>query len=409
MEASGSRGRSGSAVPKRRRGVGAATGSESTAQSLNDDALRSVFSRLDNHFDLARCSAVCGSWNRIIETAHLMRDLYYKRNPSARGSSSNVSVKSYFEMLAMDEHASSFSRGPAEAFQWIGHPIRATLCRMKAGSILTGVGDKILRLWSAESCKFMNEYNVPNSKTLVDFDFDENKIVGLTSSQICIWRRSEPRSIFQSGGASFNHGLCMRLHSSPVTCLALTDDQLIVGGSTFGTVAIADQTSGQKLGVLKSAYAPLAIRSLSFCTNSHMIFAGSSAGYAHCWDLRTLRPLWEKRVSPNVIYSTCHLPGDTATLVVGGIDGVLRVMCQRTGETIRCLVVDADRPAEAASRSRQQIEKKPVRRIDPDAQVDSIPRRLRPQITSLSVGMKKIVTTHGENYIRVWKFRPKSS
>ena len=57
---------------------------------------------------------------------------------------------------------------------------------------------------------------------------------------------------------------------------------------------------------------------------------------------------------------------------------MLRVICQRTGETIRCLLVDADRPAEAASRSRQQIEKKPVRRIDPDAQVDSIPRRLRP-------------------------------
>ncbi|CAD6257890.1 unnamed protein product [Miscanthus lutarioriparius] len=291
----------------------------------------------------------------------------------------------------MDEHASSFSRGPAEAFQWIGHPIRATLCRMKGGSILTGVGDKILRLWSAESCKFMNEYNVPNSKTLVDFDFDENK----TQRYLCITYLYV--AIF----------ICSSKRTNSIT--RKLDDQLIVGGSTFGTVAIADQTSGQKLGVLKSAYAPLAIRSLSFCTNSHMIFAGSSAGYAHCWDLRTLRPLWEKRVSPNVIYSTCHLPGDTATLVVGGIDGVLRVMCQRTGETIRCLVVDADRPAEAASRSRQQIEKKPVRRIDPDAQVDSIPRRLRPQITSLSVGMKKIVTTHGENYIRVWKFRPKSS
>ena len=62
-------------------------------------------------------------WNRIIETAHLMRDLYYKRNPAAKGSSSNISVKSYFEMLAMDEHASSFSGGPAEVFQWIGHPI----------------------------------------------------------------------------------------------------------------------------------------------------------------------------------------------------------------------------------------------------------------------------------------------
>lgn len=125
--------------------------------------------------------------------------------------------------------------------------------------------------------------------------------------------------------------------------------------------------------------------------------------------LRTLRPLWEKRVSPNVIYSTRHLPGDTATLAVGGIDGVLRVICQRTGDIIRSLVVDADLPAEATSRSRQQIEKKRVRRIDPDAQLDGIPRRLRPQITSLSVGMKKIVTTHGENYIRVWKFRMKSS
>ncbi|KAL6658287.1 hypothetical protein ACP70R_003873 [Stipagrostis hirtigluma subsp. patula] len=461
MEASSSRSRSVTAAVKRRRDAGAGSGSSSgsAAQSLNDDILRSVFSRLDDHFDLARCSAVCSSWYRIIETAHLMRDLYYKRNPQARGSNANISMKSYFEELAMDEHASSFSRGPAEVYQWIGHPMRATLCRMKGGSILTGVGDKILRLWSAESCRFMNEYSVPNAKTLVDFDFDENKIVGLTSSQLCIWRRSEPRSIFQSGGASFNHGLCMsyadpevvigcedgrafvydmysrscsriyRLHSSPVTCLTITDDQLIVGGSTFGNVAIADQTSGQKLGVLKSAFAPLgkcsdnfhpyawchgqlsfvAIRCLSFSTNSHLIFAGSSAGYAHCWDLRTLRPLWETRVSPNVIYSAHHLPGDTATLAVGGIDGVLRLICQRTGDTIRSLVVDADRPAESSSRSRQQIEKKRVRQVAPDARLDNIPRRLRPQITSVSAGMRKIVTTHGENFIRVWKFRPKSS
>ncbi|GJN28673.1 hypothetical protein PR202_gb16828 [Eleusine coracana subsp. coracana] len=436
MESSSSQSRSGSTTQKRRRGVGAA-GSGSTVQALNDDAVRSVFSCLDDHFDLARCSAVCSSWNRIIKTADIMRDLYYKRNPQARGSSSDISMKSYFEELAMDEHVSSLSRGSAEVYQWIGHPLRATLCRMKSGSILTGVGDKILRLWSAESCKFMNEYNVPNAKTLIDFDFDENKVVGLTSSQLCIWRRDEPRSIFQSGGASFHHGSCMsfadpevvigcedgrafvydmysrscssifRLYSSPVTCLTVTDDQLIVGGSTFGNISIADQTSGQQLAVLKSAFAPLTMRCLSVGTTSHLIFAGSSAGYAHCWDLRTLKPLWETRVSPNVIYSAHHFPGDMATLAVGGIDGVLRLVCQRTGDIIQSLVVDADRPAESTSRSRQQIEKKRVRKVDPDAQLDSIPRRLRPQITSLSVGMKKIVTTHGENYIRVWKFRPK--
>ena len=58
-----------------------------------------------------------------------------------------------------------------------------------------------------------------------------------------------------------------RLHPSPVTCLAVTDDQLIVGGSTFGNVAIADQTSGERLGLLKSAFAPTGM----FSTNSGLL------------------------------------------------------------------------------------------------------------------------------------------
>lgn len=62
--------------------------------------------------------------NRIITTADIMRDLYYKRNPQARGSGSDISMRSYFEKLAMDEHVSSLSSGSAEVYQWIGHPMR---------------------------------------------------------------------------------------------------------------------------------------------------------------------------------------------------------------------------------------------------------------------------------------------
>ncbi|VAH94020.1 unnamed protein product [Triticum turgidum subsp. durum] len=464
MEASSSRSRSGSLPSKRRSGGGGGGGGGSgyglTGQSLNDDTLRSIFSRVDDHFDLAHCSAVCKSWHTIISTAHVMKDLYYKRNPQARGSSSTISVKSYFEALAMNEHASTLARGSAEVHQWIGHDM--SFCQ-------------VLRLWSAESCKYMNEYNVPNSKMLVDFDFDENKIVGLTSSQVCIWKRSGPRSIFQSRGDTFNHGLCMRndkidvacyadpevvigcedgrafvydmysrscssihrLHPSPVTCLAVTDDQLIVGGSTFGNVAIADQTSGEsdKMLVFQCKFT-LNIRGLIFwlCTllglkpqspvgHTARVASVPISRAVPCEvqqpdDGRTLRPLWETRVSPNVIYSAHHLPGDTSMLVLGGIDGVLRLVCQRTGETIRSFIMDAGYPAQSSSRPqaeqknvrpaesgpRQQVEKKRVREIAPDARLDNIPMHLRPPITGLSVGMKKIVTTHGENYIRVWKF-----
>jgi hypothetical protein len=66
MEASSSRSRSGG-LPSKRRSSGGGSGSGSgygpTAQSLNDDTLRSIFSRLDDHFDLAHCSAVCKSWS----------------------------------------------------------------------------------------------------------------------------------------------------------------------------------------------------------------------------------------------------------------------------------------------------------------------------------------------------------
>jgi hypothetical protein len=106
-------------------------------------------------------------------------------------------------------------------------------------------------------------------------------------------------------------------------------------------------------------------------------------------------------------------------LAVGGIDGVLRVVCQRSGDIIRSFITDAGHPTQSSSRlqaekkharleessPRQQVEKKNAREIAPDARLDNIPTNQRPPITGLSVGMRKIVTTHGENYIRVWKFR----
>lgn len=47
-----------------------------------------------------------------------------------------------------------------------------------------------------------------------------------------------------------------RMHSGPVTCLTLTDDQLVIGGSTFGNIAIADLSSGKRMGSVKSCFSP---------------------------------------------------------------------------------------------------------------------------------------------------------
>lgn len=128
----------------------------------------------------------------------------------------------------------------------------------------------------------------------------------------------------------------------------------------------------------------------------------------NAWYRKTNRSLWETRVSPNVVYSMHHLRNDTSTLVVGGIDGVLRIVDQVTGEVISRCIIDDSRTVLHRSTERfgtVQIESRKLKRLSEDDRIDLMPRASRPQITCLAVGMEKVVTTHNDKYIRVWKFR----
>ncbi|KAG6475815.1 hypothetical protein ZIOFF_065044 [Zingiber officinale] len=636
IEPSGSDGHRGFAAESR--GSGGSGGKRSltgsrSIYSLDVDLLCTIFSLLD-HFDLVRCSVVCKAWYHVVYTSSLMRDLYEKRNSciklTAKSLPLEISTKLYLGELAMEEHKLSFRRASAKVDQWNGHHTRVNICRMKRGVVLSGVGDKVLssseevwlgfgnflliffvlltvlRLWSAKSCKYMDEYIIPETDKLVDYEFDENKIVGLTNSKLCIWRRHGQRGIFQSHEGVFTRGLCMsipsvtiassspsafavprdkswmlnfgasahitsnksifsssfvpsslflvrlandtyssitgrgivgptanitldiilfapkfsvytrrarlepdscssphipadpnalrpfdidlrlfvkvltvvmhttntrcltstcngtclvplssyidpeavigcedgrvrvfdmysgkcsrifRVHSGPVTCLALTDDQLIIGGSTFGNIAVVDLTSGERLAFARSNYCPTGdlpanvkssqiisifppsdagLKTLSYNMNSHLLFAGSTSGYAHCWDIRTMRSVWETRVSPNVIYTVHHLSIDTSTLAVGGLDGVLRILDQRTGEILSSLVMDDAAISIKSANDNQKVSEKKARSLPQNACLYNVPRSLRPPITCLSVGMKKIVTTHNEKFIRIWRFQ----
>lgn len=113
-------------------------------------------------------------------------------------------------------------------------------------------------------------------------------------------------------------------------------------------------------------------------------------------------------MSPNVVYSMHHLRNDTSTLVVGGIDGVLRIVDQVTGEVIsRCIMDDSSTVLHCSTErfGTVQIESRKLKRLSEDDRIDLMPRASRPQITCLAVGMEKVVTTHNDKYIRVWKFR----
>ncbi|KAK3422948.1 hypothetical protein EUGRSUZ_G03301 [Eucalyptus grandis] len=419
---------------KRRSGGGGGGERTASINSLDHDILCMVFSLL-GPFDLAYCSSVCKFWNNIVSKSKLLQDLYYRRRGSYAHSSdmpalSQKPLRYYMREWAIQHHQSSLREGDVQVDQWKGHSIGVNQCRMKMGLILTGVGDKVMRLWSAESFKCLGEYAIPHAVSLIDYEFDESKIVGLIGTRIGIWRRGGQRSIFPSREGTFPKGLCLRyldpeaivgcedgtvrvfdmysrkcsriirMHSAPVTCLSLSSEQLIFSGSSLGSITISGLSSDERVATLRP-HDRIGIKTLCFNPCSNLVFAGCASGYASCWDLRKMGVLWERRVSPNVLYSLGHMQYDTSTLVVGGIDGVLRVLDQSTGELVSSYIME--QPVASASSS-GGIEKRKGRRLSEDAQIDSIPRAARPQITCLAVGMKKVVTAHNEKQIRLWKF-----
>ncbi|XP_062174861.1 F-box/WD-40 repeat-containing protein At3g52030 [Alnus glutinosa] len=411
-------------------------GTTTTIQSLDQDILCMIFALLD-FFDLVRCSAVCKFWNTIVSKSKLLQVFYSKQQRDSmnflnNSTCSERSLKRYLEEQAMEHNRLCLQEGQIDINQWKGHSVGVNQCRMKMGLVLTGVGDKIMRLWSLESYKCVEEHSVPDMIPVVDFDFDESKIVGLVGTRICIWRRNGQRSIFPSSEGTFVKGLCMRyydpeavvgcedgtarvfdmyskkcsriirMHAGPVKCLSMSDDQLILSGSTLGSITVSGILSDQRVATLRSTDST-GIRSLCHHASSHLVFAGSTAGYTSCWDLRTMRSVWETRVSPNVVYSLQHLRNDASTLVVGGIDGVLRILDQNTGKVLSSCVVGGNMLS-SSQNTNGGPEGRKGRRVSEDIRIDTIPRTARPPITCLAVGMKKVVTTHNSRYIRLWKF-----
>ncbi|CAI0418455.1 unnamed protein product, partial [Linum tenue] len=429
-----------SAIPAPARKKGSVL-APTTIQSLSHDTLCVLFSCLDI-LDLVRCSAVCNSWylsslpdntkSSIIKRSKLLQSLYLKqmrrsgRDVSSRSSDSlEESMSAYLEELALERHRRALVNGSVVIDQWKGHSAGVNQCRMKMGMILTGVGDKVIRLWSSESLKCVEEYPVPDAVRLLDFDFDETKVVGLFGTQLSIWRRNGKRSIFPSKEGTFSKGSCMRyfdpdavvgcedgtarvfdmysrqcsriikMHPEAVSCLSLGDDQLMISGSSLGRITVSGLSLDEKIATLKPTDS----------TESSLVFCGTTAGYASCWDLRKMRQLWKRRVSPNVVYSMHHLRNDSSVLVVGGIDGILRVLDQDSGEVVSRYVMDNAAVPSSFEYAHGVGERRPGKRIPKDTQIDGVSRNARPPITCLAVGREKVVTTHNSRHIRLWTFK----
>ncbi|KAJ9565660.1 hypothetical protein OSB04_001626 [Centaurea solstitialis] len=426
--------------------------SPTTIQALNQDIICNVLSFLD-FIHIIRCTAVCNSWNKAIDKSKLLQTLYHKQRgifgaDFQISTSSEGNWKRQLQDLAISQHRSCLHAGAVDIYQWKGHSNglrfinflynfflpRIDKCKMKMGLVLTGGNNKVMRLWSVESYKCLAEYDLPHSGSLIDFNFDESKVVGLVGSNICLWRRNERKNIFSSQGGQFPRGACMcyvdpeavvgcedgrarvfdmygrkwstiiKMHDGPITCLSFSDDQLLIGGSSFGRISLSDLSSDQQVARLKTNDSA-DLSTLCYSSRSHILFAGSRSGRASSWDLRMMRRLWEVRVSPNVLSSIQHMRDDISILAMGGLDGVLRLVDQQTGDILSgCIMDESSRKLYRSQSHHMTVTRKKGIRVSEDARIDLMPRTSRPSINCLAVGMQKVVTVHADGYVRVWRF-----
>lgn len=120
--------------------------------------------------------------------------------------------------------------------------------------------------------------------------------------------------------------------------------------------------------------------------------------------LRTMKLLWETRVSPNVVYSMQHMATDTSALVVGGVDGVLRIINQGTVKTLAWYVLEKNSTTRSfLPDDKISLIKRSVK-ISEEVEIGHLPMYSLPPISSLAVGWKKVVTCHNGRFIRLWRF-----
>ncbi|MCD7464486.1 hypothetical protein HAX54_052847 [Datura stramonium] len=173
----------------------------------------------DGHVQPIRCSAVSTSWEKAVYKLKLDQTEYFKQQHSDPNglndaSFSQRSLSEQAEQLAMERHRLALQRCPADVFQWKGHSVGVNQCRMKMGKVLTG-------------------------SPLIDFDFDESKVVGLVGTRICIWNHPEAVIGCEDGMFfvfdSIQQKVFPNNKDGQRACylLSFTDDQLLVSGSSW--------------------------------------------------------------------------------------------------------------------------------------------------------------------------------
>lgn len=197
-----------------------------------------------------------------------------------------------------------------------GHSAWISCLRFNDSKIVSGAGDKTIRVWDLHTEKLEKTLKAPRG--VLCLQFDEQKIVsGYMDNTIVIWDMAEGRRINTIKG-----------HAGRVWAVQF-DDQKIVSGAADKSIRLWDLATLQCTHSINGAHTD-GISCLQF--NENNIVSGAADSVVKVWDMRTYRCTQTLKGEHNVAVFCVAL--DDKTVLSGSHDSTLKQWDLRTG---RCM------------------------------------------------------------------------
>eukprot|EP01114_Cavostelium_apophysatum_P020568 TRINITY_DN6934_c0_g1_i2.p1 TRINITY_DN6934_c0_g1~~TRINITY_DN6934_c0_g1_i2.p1 ORF type:complete len:939 (+),score=251.24 TRINITY_DN6934_c0_g1_i2:1960-4776(+) len=353
--------------------------------ALPEKVVCMIFGNLDPR-SLACVALVCRTWNRLAAKDPVWYSLFLRRwnepeQPEDRTWKQRYHIEQNWES----------QRNTCEILK--GHTASITSVSFKGNQLLSGSVDTKLHLWDLTTNKFLRSYRGhTNSVRCVQIDPENNLIAsGSEDKTVKIWEFETGRNIqtLKDGGE--------------VTCLQLdVEKNLLYNGSSDKTVKVWDTRSWKLIKTLK------AHTNKVFCLQAqgNTLVSGSQDKTVRLWDIAGGRCLNTLKGHTDTVRCVQF---DEDKIISGSDDGTVKVynltegeltISAHPGEKVTCLQFDANRLVTGGSDGCMKVWKLGGHGITPAYSMDCKAGWIR----SLQYSQEILVSGHGDNNVRVWKF-----